>query len=75
MNHPVKTCQFEWACYPRQLVTHYQTQNYEQNHFHKRLILHVPTLGKIYYFYKEYQPLFKEIKDKIEGIEFLPCLV
>ena len=33
-----------------------------------------PTLGKIYYFYKEYQPLFKEMQDKIEDIEFLPCL-
>ena len=34
-----------------------------------------PTLGKIYYCYKEYQPLFKEIQDMIEDIEFLPCLV
>ena len=33
-----------------------------------------PTLGKIYYFYKEYQPLFKEMQGKIEDIEFLPCL-
>ena len=33
-----------------------------------------PTLGKIYYFYKEYQPLFKEKQDKIEDIEFLPSL-
>ena len=33
-----------------------------------------PTLGKIYYFYKEYQHLFKEMQDKIEDIEFLPCL-
>ena len=33
-----------------------------------------PALGKIYYFYKEYQPLFKEMQDKIEDIEFLPCL-
>ena len=33
-----------------------------------------PTLGKIYYFYKEYQPLFKEMQGKIEDKEFLPCL-
>ena len=33
-----------------------------------------PTLGKIYYFYEEYQHLFKEMQDKIEDIEFLPCL-
>ena len=33
-----------------------------------------PTLGKFYYFYKENQPLFKEMQDKIEDKEFLPCL-
>ena len=33
-----------------------------------------PTLGKIYYFNKEYQHLFKEMQDKIEDIGFLPCL-
>ena len=33
-----------------------------------------PAFGKIYYFYKEYQSLFKEMQDKIEDIEILPCL-
>ena len=41
MNLPVKTCHCGWPCYLQQLVTHYQTQNYEQNHFHKRPNLHV----------------------------------
>ena len=40
-NHPVKTCHFGWVCYRQQLVTHYQTQNYEQNHSYKRPTLHV----------------------------------
>ena len=33
-----------------------------------------PPIEKIYYFYKEYQPLFKEMNE-ILGIEFIPCLV
>ena len=32
-----------------------------------------PHIGKTYYFYKEYQPLFREMEDKLD-IEFLPCL-
>ena len=32
-----------------------------------------PPIEKTYYFYKEYQPLFKEMSEKL-GIEFIPCL-
>ena len=32
-----------------------------------------PKLQKTYYFYKEYQPLFKEMAGKL-NIEFVPCL-
>ena len=32
-----------------------------------------PGIEKTYYFYKEYQPLFKEMNEKL-GIEFIPCL-
>ena len=33
-----------------------------------------PTRMKFYYFYQEYQ-LFKEMRDTLEKIQFLPCLV
>ena len=32
-----------------------------------------PPISKTYYFYKEYQPLFNEMSEKL-GIEFIPCL-
>ena len=32
-----------------------------------------PNIVKTYYFYKEYQPLFKEMASKL-NIEFIPCL-
>ena len=32
-----------------------------------------PPADKIYYFYKDYQPLFKEMEEKL-NIEFLSCL-
>ena len=32
-----------------------------------------PPIFKTYYFYKEYQPLFKEMSEKLD-IEFIPCL-
>ena len=32
-----------------------------------------PTIGKTYYFYKEYQPLFKDMAQKL-AMEVIPCL-
>ena len=32
-----------------------------------------PAFAKTYYFYKEYQPLFTEMAQKL-NIEFVPCL-
>ena len=32
-----------------------------------------PSIEKTFYFYKEYQPLFQEISERL-NIEFIPCL-
>ena len=32
-----------------------------------------PPVGNTYYFYKDYQPLFEQLSEKLEH-DFLPCL-
>ena len=32
-----------------------------------------PPITKTYYFYKKYEPVFKEMSEKLD-IEFIPCL-
>ena len=32
-----------------------------------------PTIEKTFYFYKEHQPLFKEMSERL-NLEFIPCL-